>query len=145
MAGLLRQLETDMGLAGKLVQAEVKTLTPVGATGQLRGGIKPFTFRQGDTIITEVTPDKEYAPYVEFGTKAPRKAPPFEPLLYWVTRRLGLAGKEAISATRAIQRKIAVRGTKAQKMFTKVANDSAIAAKIKHLIELGISSYIAKS
>jgi len=134
-----------MRLAGKFIQGEVKTITPVGATGHLRGGIKSTTFRQGEAIITEVAPDKEYAPYVEYGTTAPRRSPPFEPLLYWVQRRLGKAGKEAISITHAIQRKIAMFGTAARKMFGITAAKSENSSKVTRMIESGIKRYLEQS
>ena len=143
MAGLLRQLKTDMGLAGKYVQGEVKSITPVGATGHLRDGIKSTVFQQGDNITALVAPDKEYAFNVEHGTA--RHWAPFKPLLYYVTRKYHLSGEQAIAAAKGLQKGIAIHGTRKQQMFGKTAARPEVIAKIKHLIELGIASYIARS
>ena len=49
------------------VQAEAKLLCPVD-TGELRNSIMTKVEASGDRVIGKVYTNKEYAPYVEFGT-----------------------------------------------------------------------------
>lgn len=141
---LQRELVLAMEQSVRLVSAEVSRLTPVGVTGDLARGItgtvRVRTEMGSPSIRGLVFPQAIYAIYVEEGTKGPRKAPPRGPIEQWVRRKLGPSLKAATgrktrrkggkafkgsleetvrSVTFLVQRKIAVRGTRARRMFRK--------------------------
>ena len=60
-------MERAVGNQMKIVQGEAKGLCPVGY-GELRQGIKTMTENQGEGVTGICYTDKDYAPYVEFGT-----------------------------------------------------------------------------
>ena len=101
-----------------LLERAVKNLSPEGAG--------PIHFR--DTIFHKVTAFGEstqgllgsaavYGAPLEFGTRP--HFPPIKPILFWVEKKLGLAGKEAKSAAFCIARAISKHGTKGAHMFEK--------------------------
>lgn len=76
-------------------------------TGQLRANIK----YQSGNLWGRVYADKNYALAVHEGQK-PHYVP-IDPLLRWTMRKFGLTKKQAYARAKAIQKKIAERGTKA--------------------------------
>ncbi len=101
-----------------LAEREIKEETPSSGAGLLREsiGATPVTITPR-AISGRVVTSLSYAAPVEFGSK-PHWAP-IEPLLDWVTRKLGLRGDDADAAARAIRFKIAAHGTEGAHMFSK--------------------------
>ena len=60
-------LERGITKAAKRVQRDAKLLCPVDS-GDLRNSIRAETEVQDGVVIGKVSTNKEYAPYVEFGT-----------------------------------------------------------------------------
>ena len=91
---------------------EGKTIdnTPVGATQELRNSIFSTVRGLGLGLEGIVASNALHAELVELGTKP--HWPPIAPLEYWADRKLGKPGLGFV-----IARKIAQRGTRAQKMF----------------------------
>jgi hypothetical protein len=115
MAGIPIGLE-KIGLRGvPLVQDH----TPVGATGNLFGGVFAEFHQEGplmEEIIGIHPPADMYAGPVELGTRP--HFPPPSALLLWVQKKLHIENeKEALSVAFAISRSIAKRGTQGQHMF----------------------------
>lgn len=98
-----------------LLQREIMLLTPEGAG--------PIHLR--DTIFSAISFGEPvrgidgtpaiYGESIEHGTKP--HFPPVKPILFWVEKRLGLSGKEALSVACAIVRKIGKKGTYGTYMF----------------------------
>lgn len=65
-----RQSEVVRGVAVKLCQVYFPKGDPIPgvSSGELRGSIKTMVQQDGDATIGVVYTNKEYAPYVEFGT-----------------------------------------------------------------------------
>jgi hypothetical protein len=126
LAGIAVGLE-KVGLRGvPLVQDH----TPVGATGNLFGGVFA-EFHQDGPVMHEVIgvhpPADVYAGPVETGT-GPHFPPP-SALLLWVQKKLGITNeKQALSAAYAIARTIARRGTKGAGMFDEALKQLQIEA-----------------
>jgi hypothetical protein len=119
-AGMAVGLE-KIGLRGvPLVQEH----TPVGATGNLFGGVFAEFHQEGpkmEEIIGVHPPADVYAGPVETGTRP--HFPPSSALLLWVQKKLHIEDeKQAKSVAFLIARAISRRGTKGQHMF-----DQAIA------------------
>lgn len=94
----------------------------------------------GQPLIREVGTRVHYAPYIEFGTKP--HWPPFAAIRDWVwlnRRKFGINGRGLGAQTsvdnvaRAIQRKIAHSGTKAQPYLTPAFQE--VLPKIKPVLE----------
>ncbi len=102
--------------ASLFAEREVKERAPTSGAGTLRDsiGALPVTI-SGSSIAGGVGTSLSYAAAVELGSK-PHWAP-IAPLLDWVQRKLGLSGEDAEGAARAIQFKIARRGTEGAFMF----------------------------
>jgi hypothetical protein len=99
-----------------LLEREIKRLTPEGAGPiHLRDTIFQRLEMRGESAWGMVGTPALYGEPVEYGTRA--HFPPVSPILFWVQKKLGLAGKEAKSAAFCIARAIARRGTKGAKMF----------------------------
>jgi hypothetical protein len=97
----------------------VQEHTPVGATGNLFGGVFP-EFHQDGPVMHEVIgvhpPADVYAGPVETGTRP--HFPPPSALLLWVQKKLHIEDeKKALSVAFAISRTIAKRGTQGAHMF----------------------------
>ncbi len=113
-----QELTAAMLEAELLMQREVKELTPVGVGGGggLRGSVTALSPQAiGDSVIGVVGSPLNYAEPVEVGTR-PHWAP-IEPLEDWVRHKLDVSEDEVPGVARAIQRKIAARGTPAVGMF----------------------------
>lgn len=102
------------------LQRAIKINAPVGVAGHLRRSIAREVVMGANGVEGHVFADNSvpYAICVEEGT-APHWAP-LEPLRRWALKKLpGVTEKNAIGVARAIQRKIASRGTKGQFFFEK--------------------------
>jgi hypothetical protein len=106
---LVAMTDSDVLLQGELMQS-----LPAGAGGLHGGGLRGSIAHEeralSDTVIGSTYSPKEYAPYIEGGTKPHR--PPIQPLIDWAVAKLGLGEDEAKGAAFAIARTIGVRGTK---------------------------------
>ena len=101
--------------ASLLLQRKIMLISPEGAG--------PIHLR--DTIFSAVSIGEPvrgfvgtpaiYGEAVEMGTKP--HFPPVAPILFWVEKKLGLSGKEAVSVAHAIVRKISKKGTYGKYMF----------------------------
>jgi hypothetical protein len=97
----------------------VQDHTPVGATGNLFGGVFA-EFHQNGPVMEEIIgvhpPADMYAGPVELGTRP--HFPPPSALLLWVQKKLGIENeKQAKSVAFLIARAISRRGTKGDQMF----------------------------
>jgi hypothetical protein len=112
----LRQLLT---FAAVDFEGAVVARTPVGATGHLRGSITHDITGAGVTMVGRVFSQDEPVKVasVEHGAR-PHWAP-IGPLILWSTRKLGDP-----KAAYAIQKAIAVRGTRAHGMFNRGYQDA---------------------
>lgn len=97
--------------AAKLVQ-ELKRVSPVGATGELRDGWQAKPARklggvgQYSVDITNRAPNSFY----RIVGRGPGRMPPKQPILDWVYAK-GIRGKEAERRAFLIRRKIGEKGT----------------------------------
>lgn len=102
--------------ASLLAEREVRELTPSSGAGTLRDSIGALPVEiSAERITSGVGTSLSYAAPVETGARPHWM--PFEPLLDWVERKLGLKGPEATRVARAIRFKIAKRGTEGAHMF----------------------------
>ncbi len=79
-------------------------------TGRLRNSITPQVKTHMLETVGIVGSNVKYAPFVEYPTRP--HYPPIAPLIMWVRRKFGLAGRAMISAAYGVQRAIGKRGTK---------------------------------
>lgn len=102
--------------ASMLLEREVKERSPTSGAGTLRDsiGAMPITI-SGALVSGGIGTSLSYAVPVELGSK-PHWAP-IEPLVDWVERKLHKRGPEARGVARAIQVKIARKGTDGRFMF----------------------------
>lgn len=112
------ELHAAVTEADLLIHREATERMPVGAGGA--SGLKGSLFHEeqvnGPYATGLVATAISYAVPVELGTRP--HFPPIEPLIDWVKAKLGVSGDvEARGVAFAIARKIAVRGTKAQRPF----------------------------
>jgi len=102
--------------AAQFMEPEVKKLTPKGAGPiNLRDTIFHKVDVYGESVWGLISTPAKYGEAVEMGTRP--HFPPVAPILFWVTKQLGLQGKEAISVAHAIVRKIGKKGTYGTHMF----------------------------
>lgn len=102
--------ELEAAMIGSLLYLEGQTAerTPVNL-GTLRRSYTSEVSTFVDAVFGKMSSPVTYALPVEMGTRP--HYPPLEPLINWVEAKLGLAGDEAESAARGIQRKIGRFGT----------------------------------
>jgi HK97 gp10 family phage protein len=100
-----------MRRATALVTESAKRNAPVD-TGRIRASITPELRVSGVNVLGVVGTNVKYAAAVELGSK-PHWMPK-APLRQWVSRVLKKRGAELESVTYLIQRKIAMKGTKAK-------------------------------
>lgn len=112
----VRRLTMTMHAVVQRLQGGVVERTPA-AHGTLRQSVfgEVQAFPDGLGVEGVVGAGAGYAPYVELGTRP--HMPPLAPLVDWVEVKLGLRGKEALRAARAIRWSIFQRGTLAIGMF----------------------------
>jgi hypothetical protein len=114
---------TDQVLTGAttevvmLLERELKEAMPRGATGITAGSITGDVFSTPAGVLGVVGSSQPAATFVELGTKP--HMPPVAALVPWVRSVLGLAEKEARNVAFLIARKIAKRGTRAQRPFAR--------------------------
>nr|WP_315237714.1 hypothetical protein [uncultured Albidiferax sp.] len=113
----VRLLLAAMTQATQLVEREVKENMPRGATGLTAGSISSDAFSTPAGVLGVVGSSQPSAVFVELGTKP--HMPPVEALIPWVQAVLGVDAKRAPGVAFLIARKIAIKGTKAQKPFEK--------------------------
>lgn len=111
-----------------LVWGQLREQLPRGAGGLNGAGIVGSVTSEieqlSDNVIGVVGTDLPYAEYVELGT-APH-FPPIQPLEDWVQAKLGIDDEqERRSVAFLIARKIAVKGTKADGTWSRVAEATA--------------------
>ena len=66
--GLEKKIIQAMQKSVALVESEAKKKAPKGETGQLRNSIESEVYIEDGAVVGIVFSNKEYAPYVEFGT-----------------------------------------------------------------------------
>ena len=115
-----RELLTAMTQGTLLVEREVKDGMP-RVTGMTAASVASDAFTTPVGVIGTVGSSQPSASFLELGTKP--HMPPVEALVPWVKAVLGVEPKRARSVAYLVARKIARKGTKAQKPF-----DKAIAA-----------------
>ncbi len=95
--------------------------TPSGATGIARNSVVPSVEQTATGVeghLDYSEPASGYIAFVDQGTRP--HWPPYEPIAYWARRVLRTDDPRVV---RAIQRKIARSGTKAQKFVEKTAEE----------------------
>ena len=115
-----RELLAAMTQGTQLVEREVKDGMP-RVTGLTAASVASDAFSTPVGVIGTVGSSQPSATFLELGTKP--HMPPVEALVPWVKAVLGVEPKRARSVAYLVARKIARKGTKAQKPF-----DKAIAA-----------------
>ena len=121
-----------------LLQREIMLKTPEGGGPiHLRDTIFS-TISIGEPVWGMVGTPAIYGAAVEYGTKPhPVSKIGQEAILFWVTKKLGLSGKEAKSAAFCIARAIKKRGTKGAHMFEKgfALSETRVIAMLKQIPE----------
>lgn len=110
-----RELLGAMTAATLLVEREVKEGIPRGATGLTAASVSSDAFSTPAGVLGTVSSSQATATFVELGTKA--HMPPVQALIPWVRAVLGVDAKRAPSVAYLVARKIARKGTKAQRPF----------------------------
>jgi hypothetical protein len=134
----LQSVEGGLVEMGQILEREIKTRTPLGATKILRGSI--FSEPRGNPVREVIVGSTSlYAPIVERG-RQPGKFPPPGPIQLWVRRILGVENPKEIRAIAfLVARKIARFGTEGAFMFERASKESnpalqAIAEKMGKVI-----------
>ncbi|KLN57623.1 hypothetical protein VPARA_11360 [Variovorax paradoxus] len=104
-----------MTQATLLVEREVKEGIPRGATGLTAASVSSDAFSTPAGVLGVVGSSQASASFVELGTKP--HMPPVAALVPWVRAVLGVEAKRAPSVAFLIARKIARKGTTAQRPF----------------------------
>lgn len=114
----LRARESRLTEALLLIEGAIKQLTPVGAGPiHARDTIFQNVNFHGENVVGIVGMPVMYGAPLEYGAKP--HFPPVAPIMFWVEKKLGLAGKAAQSAAFCIARAISKRGTTGAHMFGK--------------------------
>lgn len=109
-----RELLGTMTEATLLVEREAKERTPK-VTGMTAASIASDAFSTPAGVIGTVGSSQPSATFIELGTKP--HMPPVEALVPWVRAVLGVDRKRERSVAYLVARKIARKGTKAQRPF----------------------------
>lgn len=89
----------------------------ISMDGSLAGSMISETENEDGFVSVEIGPTAHYGLYRHEGTR-PHWAP-IEPLRYWVQKKLGITGEKDInSVARAVQVKIATKGTEGKPFLT---------------------------
>lgn len=110
-----RELLSTMTQATMLVEREVKEGIPRGATGLTAASVSSDAFSTAAGVLGVVGSSQAPASFVELGTRP--HMPPVAALVPWVRAVLGVDAKRAPGVAFLIARKIARKGTKAQRPF----------------------------
>lgn len=97
-----------------LLQRESQELMP-SASGLTRASISADAFTTPMGVLGVVGSNQPSAAFVELGTRP--HMPPIAPIQRWVQDRLGLSGAEGRRVAWLVARKIARKGTPAQRVF----------------------------
>lgn len=130
------EMRASLVEANFLVLGELQQQLPKGA-GATRGGagLANSLFAVEEPLqggfIGIVATNLAYAEPVEVGTRP--HMPPVTPIVDWVTAKLGLSGKGAISAAWAIAMSIAKKGTRGRGTWKRVAEQVAPEVQRKFL------------
>lgn len=111
------ELLATMTQATMLYEREVKEAMPRGATGLTAGSITSDVFSTPAGVLGVTGSSQPAALFVELGTRP--HMPPVAALVPWVRNVLGVDAKRAPSVAFLIARKIAAKGTPAQRPFAK--------------------------
>lgn len=111
-----RELLAAMTQGTLLVEREVKDGMP-RVTGMTAASVASDAFATPMGVIGTVGSSQPSATFLELGTKP--HMPPVEALIPWVKAVLGVEPKRARSVAFLVARKIARKGTKAQRNFEK--------------------------
>ncbi len=108
-----------------LLQRESMELMPT-ASGLTRASIAADSFTTPMGVLGIVGSNQPSAAFVELGTRP--HMPPIAPIQRWVQDRLGLSGAEGRRVAWLVARKIARKGTPAQRVFerTLAANQAQV-------------------
>jgi len=121
---LAREIAKRMQASVDAFQQAVQVETPVGATGGARGSITQYLEGSPLDLTGVVTMGVLYGEPLEYG-RAPGRMPPPAALELWVTRKLGLVGKEMEQVAFLIARAIGRRGTQpGARMFERGYNNA---------------------
>lgn len=113
------EMRKGMEQSVKLVQANVRPLTPVGVSGRLRQSIVTEVNHVGSSIIGKVGSSltNEIYPNVMEHGRAPGKMPPPKALERWVHLQLGVPNEQALGVAYVVARSIARKGIKGRKFM----------------------------
>lgn len=114
-----------------LVEREVKELIPRGATGLTAASITSDVLSTPAGPLGVVGSTQPAALFVELGTRP--HMPPVAPLVPWVRNVLGVPQDRARTVAYLVARKIAQRGTRAQRPFARALE--ATEAQIVRIFE----------
>jgi hypothetical protein len=117
-----------------LLEGAIKGLTPDGAGPiHLRDTIFQQVQLRGESVWGMIGTPAIYGAPLEYGTRP--HFPPVAPIMFWVEKKLGLAGKAAQSAAFCIARAISKRGTKGAHMFDKgfTMNEARVVAILEQI------------
>ena len=132
--------EAMAGITGML-RREVMTRTPVGASGNLRGGIDTDIKGENPGVLRGVVASRvPYAGYVEFGRRPGGGMPPWRegtPLYRWVVRNLESRDGDFESTAFLVARAIARRGIPGRRMFARALeeNQGRVDKRIRELVD----------
>lgn len=121
----INALLAAMTEATLLLQRESMELMPT-ASGLTRASISADAFTTPMGVLGVVGTNQPSAAFVELGTRP--HMPPIAPIQRWVQDRLGLSGAEGRRVAWLVARKIARKGTPAQRVFerTLAANQGQV-------------------
>ena len=132
--------EAMAGITGML-RREVMARTPIGASGNLRGGIYTEVKGENPGVLRGVVASRApYADHVEFGRPPGGAMPPWREgtsLYRWVVRNLESQGGDFESVAFLVARGIARRGIRGRRMFARAFEDnrSRIEERIRELLD----------
>jgi hypothetical protein len=100
------------------VESEIKPLTPVGVSGNMRASIGSQVSSNGlGAVVGKVSSSlKDYPAVMEFGRK-PGRMPPVEALERWVQVKMRVPASELREVAFVVARSIARKGIKGRKFF----------------------------
>lgn len=108
---LRQQISTTIQTELTKAVNELRTVSPVGSTGELKGGWQyvPVSF-SGEEFTFQIVNNSDHALNRLEGRPAGRQ-PPSSALDSWVQKKLGISGKEASRVAFLVARKIGKEGT----------------------------------
>lgn len=124
-----------------MLRREVVMRTPVGASGNLRGGIYTEIKGENPSVLRGVVASRApYARYVEFGRRAGGGMPPWREgtsLYRWVAHKLGPPDGSIERVSFLVARSIARRGITGRRMFARAfeENQGRIDRRIRELLD----------